>query len=234
MIEVSGINAFYGTSHILHDVDIHLPDEGRVAVVGRNGVGKSTLLKSIMNAGPKTQGEVRWNGESITRLPAYKRARLGLQLVPEDRRIYQHLTVLENIRMSEFASASGKPCMTADELVGHFPMIEPILTRLGGQISGGQQQMVAVARAIACRPRVLLLDEPTEGLAPAIVEQLVENVRGICDAEKTSLLLCEQNIWFARKTTDRVYVIDTGRIAFSGTWDEFDAHPEIKQQHLAV
>jgi ABC-type branched-subunit amino acid transport system ATPase component len=136
--------------------------------------------------------------------------------------------------MSDFASSSDKPGMTADEIVHHFPMIGPILMRLGGQISGGQQQMVAVARAIACRPRALLLDEPTEGLAPAIVEQMVQNVRGICEAEKTALLLCEQNIWFARKTTDHVYVIDTGRIAFSGSWAEFDARPEIKQQHLAI
>ena len=233
MIEAAHINAFYGSSHILHDVGLRVPDKARVAVIGRNGAGKSTLLKSIMNAGPRAVGEVLWDGTSIARLSPYRRARLGIQFVPEDRRIYQHLTVLENIRMSRYASR-GKPCLSTNELVRLFPMIEPILDRLGGQISGGQQQMVAIARAIACRPRVLLLDEPTEGLAPAIVERLATDVKALCEAEDTSLLLSEQNIWFARRTTDSVYVIDTGRVAFSGSWAEFDAHPEIKERHLSV
>lgn len=233
MIEAAHIDAFYGSSHILHDVDIRVPDKERVAVIGRNGAGKSTLLKSIMNAGPRAVGDVLWDGVSIGRLSTFRRARLGIQLVPEDRRIYQHLTVLENIRMSGYASGD-KSCLSTEELVRLFPMIEPILHRLGGQISGGQQQMVAIARAVACRPRVLLLDEPTEGLAPAIVERLAADVRALCEAEDISLLLSEQNIWFARRTTDRVYVIDAGRVAFSGSWAEFDAHPEIKERHLSV
>jgi ABC-type branched-subunit amino acid transport system ATPase component len=234
MIEVSRINAFYGGSHILHDVDLTVPERGRVAVIGRNGAGKSTLLKSIMKAGPRAQGEIRWRGASVTHLSCHQRARLGLQLVPEDRRIYQHLTVAENIRMSGASARPDRPSLSVDELARRFPMIQPILERRGGQISGGQQQMVAIARAIACRPRALLLDEPTEGLAPAIVEKLAADVRAICEAEDTALLLCEQNIWFARRTTDRVYVMDTGRIAFAGSWAEFDAQPEIKQRHLAV
>ncbi|MDI6028915.1 ABC transporter ATP-binding protein [Corticibacterium sp. UT-5YL-CI-8] len=234
MIDVRNINAFYGGSHVLHDIDINIPTRARVAVIGRNGAGKSTLLKSIMNAGPRTEGDIRWEGASISRLPAYKRARLGIQLVPEDRRIYQHLTVVENILMSSSATVTGRTPLDISEMVARFPMIGPILERRGGQISGGQQQMVAIARAIACRPRALLLDEPTEGLAPAIVEKLADDVRAVAEREDMALLLCEQNIWFAKKTTDRVYVMDAGRIAFSGSWAEFDAQPEIKQRHLAV
>lgn len=234
MLEVSRINAFYGGSHILHGIDLAVPALGRVAVIGRNGAGKSTLLKSIMNAGPTVDGELRWEGRSIANLPTFKRARLGLQLVPEDRRIYQHLTVLENIQMASYAAMPGRPPLPAEQVVDRFPMLQPIKERGGGQISGGQQQMVAIARAIACRPRLLLLDEPTEGLAPAIVEQLAESVREICETEQAALLLCEQNIWFARQTTDSVLVMDTGRIAFSGSWKEFDGNPEIKQRHLAV
>jgi ABC-type branched-subunit amino acid transport system ATPase component len=234
MLEASRINAFYGGSHILHGVDLSVPALGRVAVIGRNGAGKSTLLKSIMNAGPTVNGEVSWEGRSIAGLPTFKRARLGLQLVPEDRRIYQHLTVRENIQMAAYATTPGRRPIPVQDIVDRFPMLQPIAERGGGQISGGQQQMVAIARAIACRPRRLLLDEPTEGLAPAIVEQLAVSVRELCDAEEAALLLCEQNIWFARQITDTVLVMDTGRIAFRGSWPEFDNNPEIKQRHLAV
>lgn len=234
MLEARDIHAFYGASHILHGVSLEVPAEGRVAVIGRNGAGKSTFLKSLMNAGPAVRGEVRYAGMALGRLPAYRRARLGLQLVPEDRRIYQHLTVLENIRIAGHAASKDRPAPDPDAVVARFPMLIPVRDRGGWQLSGGQQQMVAVARAVAARPRLLLLDEPTEGLAPAIVEELAVTVRQILDEERMGMLLCEQNIWFARQLTDRVMVMDTGSAAFFGTWQEFDADPAIKQRHLAV
>lgn len=234
MIAAEKINAFYGSSHVLFDVDFRMDAGERVAVVGRNGAGKSTLLKSLMNAGPRVEGTVRWNGQPLGTRTSYQRARLGLQLVPEDRRIYQHLTVRENIRIAEHARPAGAARITPDEVIAQFPMLEPLKERMGYQLSGGQQQVLAIARALAARPQIMLLDEPTEGVAPAIVEDMAATIRALCDRNGMGLLLCEQNLWFARKLTDRLVVIDTGQVAFDGTWAEFSARPEIKEAHLAI
>lgn len=234
MIVAEQINAWYGTSHILHDVRFRMSPQERVAVVGRNGAGKSTLLKSLMNAGPKVAGEVSYQGRSIAAMPAFKRARLGLQLVPEDRRIYHHLTVRDNIRMAFHALPKGAASQTPDQILARFPMLVPLAERLGFQLSGGQQQVLAIARALAAQPAVILLDEPTEGVAPAIVEDMVGTIRAMCDDSGMGLLLCEQNLWFARQLTDRIVVMDAGRVVFDGSWAEFTARPEIKRDHLAI
>lgn len=234
MISANQINAFYGPSHILFDVDFHMAANQRVAIVGRNGAGKSTLLKSLMNAGPNVTGEVAWNGKSIANLTSYQRARLGLQLVPEDRRIYHHLTVRENVKIAEHARPKGTPKPDLDAIIDQFPMLTSLKERLGYQLSGGQQQVLAIARALAASPKIMLLDEPTEGVAPAIVEEMVHTIRTLCDQTGMGLLLCEQNLWFARQLTDRVAVMDTGRIVFDGTWSQFVANPEIKEKHLAI
>ncbi|MGE0501671.1 MAG: ABC transporter ATP-binding protein [Rhizobiaceae bacterium] len=232
MLEVKGLDAFYGDSHVLHGVDLAIGTGGRVAVLGRNGAGKSTLLKSILGAGPTTKGTIAWDGQDISALPVHKRARLGLCLVPEDRQILPDLTVIENIEMAlRGAGNAGK--QSAASIVARYQMLIPIRDRLGGVLSGGQQQLLALARADAAGPKLLLLDEPTEGLAPIIVESLVEHVRNIV-AQGGGLCLCEQNIWFSRQCTDRVCVLDTGRMVFSGTWAEFDADPDIKNKYLAV
>jgi len=234
MISANQINAFYGPSHILFDVSFRMGENERVAVVGRNGAGKSTLLKSLMNAGPSVTGNVTWEGKPLGKLPSYQRARLGLQLVPEDRRIYHHLTVRENIRIAEHARPKGKPKADLDAIIDQFPMLKSLKERLGYQLSGGQQQVLAIARALAASPKIMLLDEPTEGVAPAIVEEMVRTIRALCDQTGMGLLLCEQNLWFARQLTHRVAVMDTGRIVFDGTWPEFIARPEIKEKHLAI
>lgn len=234
MISAEHINAWYGTSHILHGLSFSIGSKERVAVVGRNGAGKSTLLKSLMNAGPRVEGTVRYLGQEISQLPTYRRARLGMQLVPEDRRIYHHLTVRDNIRMARHALPKGATEMAPDAVLARFPMLVPLAERLGFQLSGGQQQVLAIARALAAQPQIVLLDEPTEGVAPAIVEEMIPTIRSLCDEAEMGLLLCEQNLWFARELTDRIIVLDTGRMVFDGSWAEFAARPDIKNTHLAI
>lgn len=233
MLSVQGINAFYGQSHVLHDIRLDLDVPGSLAVLGRNGAGKSTLLKSIMGAGPITRGTISLNGSALGSKRAHERAQLGLALVPEDRRIFSHLTTIENLAIAQYAS-NRRDLPSLDEVIGRFPMLATLRDRLGTKMSGGQQQMLAIARAIAAKPRILLLDEPTEGLAPVIVESLADEIVACCDAFGISLLLAEQNVWFARRCTSRVCLLDTGSLVFQGTWDEFDAVPDLVQKYLAI
>jgi ABC-type branched-subunit amino acid transport system ATPase component len=233
-IELRSVNSFYGQSHVLHDVRLSLRPGERVAILGRNGAGKTTLLKSILNAGPRVAGEIVFEGRMLGDMPVFQRARLGIALVPEDRRILNHLTVLENIAMSRFSCGPARAAIDPGEMVRKFPMLEPLQRRYGGQLSGGQQQVLATARAVAARPSLLLLDEPTEGLAPVIVEQLARDLVDVCQRSGNSLLLSEQNIWFARRCTTRLYVLETGRIVFDGDWPTFDADESIKGRHLTV
>lgn len=234
MIRVAQLNAWYGTSHILHGVSFEMGPQERVALVGRNGAGKSTVLKALMDAGPRVEGQISYKGQDLSPLPSYRRARLGLQLVPEDRRIYNHLTLRDNMRMARHAMPKGSTPRDLDEVLSLFPMLLPLVERMGFQMSGGQQQVLAIARAVMANPEVILLDEPTEGVAPAIVEEMVTTLREICQSQNIGLLLSEQNLWFARKLTERIIVIDTGRIVFDGSWAAFSARPDIKQNHLAI
>jgi len=234
MLDLKGLNAFYGDSHILQGINLKVAENARVALVGRNGAGKSTLMKSILNAGPKVQGTVSWDGKPLGNMAPFRRARLGICLVPEDRRILPHITVLENMEMAARAVPGGRNARTAREVLRSYPMLVPLEDRAGGRLSGGQQQMLAVARGLIQRPRLMLLDEPTEGLAPLIVEQLAASVLQSCEEANTALLLCEQNIWFARKCTGYVYVMESGRIVFEGDWTAFDANPEVKSRYLSV
>lgn len=234
MLEVRSINAFYGDSHIVHGASLEVaPGEG-VAILGRNGAGKSTVLKSIMNAGPRVEGVVAFEGKELGKLPFFRRARLGMGLVPEDRRIYPHLSVIENIGMAAHAARPESPPYRPEEMITQFPMLSGLESRRGSQLSGGQQQLLAIARTMLSRPRLLLLDEPTEGLAPVIVERLAEDIRRLRERDGMALLLTEQNVVFSRYCTDRCVVLDSGQIKFSGTWDQFDANQEIQERYLAV
>jgi branched-chain amino acid transport system ATP-binding protein len=234
VLEVEGLDAFYGDSHILHGIHLWVPDRGRIAVLGRNGAGKSTLLKSIMNAGPRVKGRVTLDGRDLGTTPAFRRARLGLALVPEDRRIFGHLTVRENVALSAYGGRPDGRTFDPMSVINHIEMLVPLADRPGAAMSGGQQQMLAVARGLASGAKLMMLDEPTEGLAPRIVEDMARDIVESCDSGGVALLLCEQNIWFARRCTDRLHVIDTGHIVFSGTWAEFDAAPDIATRYLAV
>ncbi len=234
MLEVGPIDAFYGDSHIVQQVVIAVGENEGVAILGRNGAGKSTLFKSIMNGGPRVTGSIRHRGDDISSLPSFQRARRGLGLVPEDRRIYPHLTVAENIEMGRHSLRDGATSYAVDEVFDMFPMLRGLGQRMGFELSGGQQQMLAIARAMVARPDYLLLDEPTEGLAPVIVEQLVGQLVAIRDRTAMSLIVAEQNVRFARLCTQRLYLLDSGRVVFEGSWEEFDARPDLQQRYLAV
>lgn len=234
MLEVRELDAFYGDSHILLGVQLSVQPGQRVALLGRNGAGKSTLLKSVMNAGPRVRGTLRFDGRDLREMPTHQRTRMGVSLVPEDRRIFTHLTVAENIAMARYGASPTRAAVSVADIVARFPMLAPLQQRYGGQLSGGQQQLLAVARAMAASPSLLLLDEPTEGLAPIIVEEMARDVVRTCTDGNVALLLCEQNIWFARRCTQYVYVIDTGRIVFEGDWAQFDSQPQVQQRYLAL
>src|SRR5438477_1478268 len=180
MLELVAINAFYDQSHILHDVSLSLGEGARVAILGRNGAGKSTLLKSIMNAGPRVVGTVTFRSQVLGNRAPNQRTRLGLALVPEDRRVFGHLTTYENLKIAQYGALRARGLVDIDELLARFPMLGPLRDRPGARMSGGQQQMLAVARGIAARPHLMLLDEPTEGLAPTIVEDLAEQIVSCC------------------------------------------------------
>ena len=234
LLEVRDCDALYDQSHVLHSVSISVAESSGVALLGRNGAGKSTLLKSIMNAGPAFRGQIRFKGQDIGSEPVHKRAALGLSLVPEDRRIFPHVTVRENLRMAQRAAGPGKEALSPDAAVELFPMLDGLLDRMGFQLSGGQQQLLAVARGLVPRPELLLLDEPTEGLAPIIVQDMAQKMARAREANGGGLLLAEQNVSFARHCTERVYIIDTGSIVFEGSWDEFDRNAERIERYLAL
>ena len=234
MLKFDRLDAFYGQAHILHDVSLRVSEGECVAVLGRNGAGKSTLLKSIMNAGPTVRGDIRLDGKPLGHMSASDRVRRGVSLVPEDRRIFTHITVAENIRLAQHGTERTTGLPTLEEIVDKFPLLKDLVGRLGGQLSGGQQQVLAVARAIAARPRLMLLDEPAEGLAPVIVEDLAVKIAEACSAYGIVLLLAEQNLWLARQCTSRLLLMDQGRLAFSGTWAEFDASANLAERYLAV
>ncbi len=233
MLEVGKLQARYGDSVILNDVNIQVARGQGVALLGRNGAGKTTLLKSIVGGGPRVDGVVRFLEQDVTRVPTHARARAGLSLVPEDRRIFAHLTVEENLLMARHAAGSDG-CVDITEMYRLFPMLSDLSQRMGNQLSGGQQQILAVARGLMSRPKCMLLDEPTEGVAPVLVEQMAEQVNAARREHGAALLLAEQNLWFSRQCTEFVYVIDTGKIVFGASWQEFDSRPEIANRYLAV
>jgi ABC-type branched-subunit amino acid transport system ATPase component len=233
LLEIAGLNAFYGDSHILHDISLELREGEGLALLGRNGAGKTTLLKSVMAAGPRTSGALAFEGRSLDGLATHKRARLGLSLVPEDRRLFAHLTVEANLALARSAARPDAPALTPADLGRLFPMLAGLMGRKGGALSGGQQQMVAVARGLASRPKLVLLDEPAEGLAPVIVDQLADEIARSRAEQGYALIVTEQNVDFARSCTDRVAILDTGRLVFAGAWAEYDADPHL-QNHLTL
>ncbi|EAQ04806.1 ABC branched chain amino acid transporter, ATPase subunit [Pseudooceanicola batsensis HTCC2597] len=234
MIEAHNLDAFYGQSHILHSIDFHLAEGESVALLGRNGAGKSTFLKSLIDAGPTVTGQVNLLGEDLHQIQTHKRAQMGMALVPEDRRIFPMLTVAQNIEIGGHAAGKNNPRYTLDDVVEMFPMLKPLLSRLGYQLSGGQQQMLAIARGIVSHPRLLMLDEPAEGLAPVIVDELADTVNALRKGGTRGMILTEQNVDFARQTTDRLYVLDVGSVVFSGTWPEFDANTDLIDRYLVL
>ena len=240
MLSVAALNAWYGQAHILRDVALEVNAGEVVVLLGRNGAGKSTTLKSIMGLvaeeGNRVTGDVQFDGKVISKLHPYQIARLGLGYVPEERRIFTDLTVLENLEVGRKpAKSSGKMLEEWDwaRLSKLFPNLGEMPDRLGGRMSGGEQQMLTIARTLMGNPSCILLDEPSEGVAPVIVDQMAQAILDL-KAAGVAVLLSEQNLHFARSVSDRAYIVEKGMIRFSGTIAELDANDEVRQQYLAV
>jgi branched-chain amino acid transport system ATP-binding protein len=232
MLSVRDLNTYYGRAHILADVALEV-GKGEVAVLlGRNGAGKSTTLKSIVGWARPRSGEIVFEGRRVDRLPTWRIARAGLGYVPEDRRIFTDLSVMENLDVGRRASASGES-WTTKKLFALFPNLAEAQDRPASRISGGEQQMLAIARTLMGNPSCLLLDEPSEGLAPLIVDQMAVAIRGL-KASGVGVLLSEQNWRFAAAVADRAYVIEKGRIRFAGAMAELAADEAVRARYLAV
>ena len=233
MLSVSGLNVAYGQAHILFDVALEAHPGEVVVLLGRNGAGKSTTLKSLIGLVRPLSGEVRFNDRRIERMQPYQIARLGLGYVPEERRIFADLSVMENLEVGRQPQREGAAYWTPERLFELFPNLGRMQERGGGRMSGGEQQMLTIARTLMGNPSTVLLDEPSEGLSPLIVEQMATTIRDL-KREGLSVLLSEQNLHFAQLVADRAYIIETGQIRYSGTMAELAADEAVREQYLSV
>jgi branched-chain amino acid transport system ATP-binding protein len=228
MLDVEAIHTYYGDSHVLHGVSLRVGAGEAVAVLGRNGAGKTTAIRSIVGFTPPRAGRVVFEGQAIERWPAYRIARRGLAVVPQGRRIFAPLSVRENLLLG--ARAEG---FTLERIYALFPRLRERQEQSGGTLSGGEQQMLAIGRALLTNSRLILLDEPSEGLAPMIVREIGRILLAL-KAERLSLLLVEQNYHLALRVADRVYVMSKGQIVWEGTPAGLEADEEVKRRYLGV
>jgi len=230
MLNVRGLNQYYGGSHILRGIDLEIPSGACTALLGRNGVGKTTLLRCLMGELPVRSGEVVLDGEDVTAMPSYERARRGIGYVPQGREIFSRLTVAENLQVAEAAAQHGE-LTPREELEQLFPILRTMQRRRGGDLSGGQQQQLAIARALVPRPRVLLLDEPTEGIQPSTIKEIGRVLRKLLE-RKMTILLVEQYLDFALELAEHCVVLSRGEIVLRGRAGELD--PAQVGKHLSV
>ena len=227
MLEVEGIHTYYGLSHILFDVSLKVKKGQVVCLLGRNGAGKTTTFRSIMGLNPPSRGQIRFNDADVTGTPSYQLARKGMGWVPDDRRIFADLTAGENLEIAERKGTEGEK-WDKQKVYDLFPALKDLDGRRGGLLSGGEQKMLAIARALMTNPLFLLLDEPTEGLAPVLVKSLGERIKKLKEAGLT-VLLAEQNVKFTLTLSDYGYIIDNGRICYQGTVEELIDNEEVKR-----
>lgn len=232
-LSVRGINVFYGASQILFGVDLAVERGSTVALLGRNGAGKSTTFKAIAGVAPPRAGSVSMNGQDITGMAPYRIARRGIGYVPEDRQIFPEHSVEDNLKIAVKPGLDGKFHWTLDRIYRIFPALQTMRTRMGGRLSGGEQQMLTIARALMGNPEMILLDEPSEGLAPIIVAQIARLI-GELRAEGVTILLAEQNMHFCIAVANSVAIIDKGQIVYRGSIAELQQNADIKQRYLAV
>ena len=231
ILAVEDIYTYYGLSQVLFGVTLQVGRGECVCLLGRNGVGKTTTMRSIMGLTPPRRGRVVWKGRDIAGRPSYQIARAGIGFIPEDRRIFADLTVWENLDVASRGARNGG--WTVERVFGLFPKLRELQGRQGGFLSGGEQQMLTIARTLMGNPSLVLLDEPSEGLSPKIVEQMVDAILAM-KKEGVSIVVSEQNLHFARLISDRAYIIERGKICFGGTMAELDARPDIRDAHLSL
>jgi branched-chain amino acid transport system ATP-binding protein len=229
MIELRKVNTFYGLGHILHDLSLSVAEGEVVALLGRNGAGKTTTLRSITGLTPPRTGEIRYKGRDIAGLGAHQVSRLGIALVPETRDIFSFLTARENLSIAQRKQSRWQ----IDAVLERFPSLKERLNNKGRQLSGGEQQMLAIARALLTGPELLLLDEPSQGLAPLVVSAVMSTIQDL-KKERVSMLLVEQNAEMALRLADRVYVIDHGTVVFEGTPAQLRADRQVTTTYLGV
>jgi branched-chain amino acid transport system ATP-binding protein len=236
LLAVEGLHAYYGDAHILQGVSLTVGAGEVVTLIGRNGAGKTTTLRSIMGLVSPRGGRITFDGRELTRLPTHEVARAGIAYVPEERRILPNLSVAENLRLGILGagrSAQADNGAVVEEVLTYFPRLRERYEQKGRSLSGGEQQMLAIARGLVARPKLMLVDEPTEGLSPLLVESLT-GILGEINRRGTTVLLVEQMLEVALALSHRLYVMDQGRIQFEGTPDALRADPEIQQRFLGV
>jgi len=233
MLEMQGVNTAYGRAHILFDLSLNAERGEVVVLLGRNGAGKSTTLKTLIGLVRSLEGEIRFDGQRIDRLEPYQIARLGLGYVPEERRIFTDLSVMENLEVGKQPPRAGAPLWTPEKLFGLFPNLAHMRSRAGAHMSGGEQQMLTIARTLMGNPRTILLDEPSEGLAPVIVEQMAHTILEL-KREGMCVLLSEQNLHFANLVADRAYIIEKGHIRYQGSMAELASSEQVRTTYLSV
>jgi len=233
ILEVDRIDTFYGQSHVLQGVSLSIQEREVVCLLGRNGVGKTTTLRSIMGLTPARSGKILFNGIDITKNPPFQIAQRGIGYMPDDRRIFPDLTLYENLDLARRLSKRNKNQWTFEKIYNLFPVFIDLKERRGHQLSGGEQKMLAIGRALMKNPDLLLLDEPSEGLAPLIVQNLaeiVDRIRGV----GVTILLADQNLKFCRKTSDRGYILERGTVQYQGVMEEIWQNEEIVKKYLVV
>ncbi len=235
LIAVEDLHTFYGKSHILHGVTLHVRRGEVVGLLGRNGVGKSTTLKTIMGLVRPTEGSIRLDGAPVTGLPPHKLARMGIGYVPEDRRIFRLLTVMENLRtgLDRQGVSDEKKQALLDKVFNYFPVLGERRNQAGGTLSGGEQQMLAIARAMMLEPKIILLDEPTEGLMPRMVSQ-ISNIIDVLHRENVAILLVEQNVPLTLEASERVYIMEKGAVRHHAAARDLKVNDAVIHQYLGV
>ncbi|KQU50929.1 ABC transporter ATP-binding protein [Bosea sp. Leaf344] len=233
MLEIAALDAYYGRAHILQGVSFAMERGQVLALMGRNGAGKSTTMKAIMGLVPPAGGSVSFEGQAVQGREPFEIARLGIGYVPEDRRVFSELSVMENLSVAQRPARPDAPHWTPERLFALFPNLGRMRDRPGGAMSGGEQQMLTIARTLMGNPKLVLLDEPSEGLAPVIVEEMAKTILAL-KAEGLTVLISEQNLHFAGNVADRAAIIEKGMIRFTGTMDELKADEAVRSQYLSV
>ncbi len=233
MLDVKGINSFYGKAHILHDLSFKIERAEVVALLGRNGAGKTTTMKSIMQMVRSESGRITFDGQNISNYSTHKIAKLGMGYVPEERRIFTDLTIMENLEVGRQTERPNVPYWKTEAIFDLFPNLAERRNNRGRELSGGEQQMLAIARTLMGNPSTLLLDEPSEGIAPIIIEQMAKTILKL-KSQGLTVLLSEQNLHFARIVADRAIIIEGGTIRYSGSFAELDNDSELRDSYLTV